>query len=141
MTYSKTACHAVASQAAAEGTLYFRCFPANTNNSAAFAAWQVAKYLICHQSYKTLTFFSGLNSVLYHKEENVNSYVPFSYFYAYIVYVWVAEAMYFKPKFNLNMVLKLIIFVNSRQIFASKLLLASGSWALPPKDPEDSYNF
>ena len=40
MTYSKTARHAVASQAAAEGLLYFKCFPANT--SLAFAARQVA---------------------------------------------------------------------------------------------------
>ena len=42
MTYSKTARHAVASQETGEASLYLRCFPANTSNSLAFAAWQVA---------------------------------------------------------------------------------------------------
>ena len=42
MTYSKTAHHAVASQAAAGAWLYFRYFPANTNNSLAFVARQVS---------------------------------------------------------------------------------------------------
>ena len=41
MTISKTARHAVASQAVAGTRLYFRCFPAYTNNSLEFAAWQV----------------------------------------------------------------------------------------------------
>ena len=45
MTYSKTDCHAVASQAAAEDSLYLRCFPANTNNSLAFAVWQEAHHV------------------------------------------------------------------------------------------------
>ena len=43
MTCSKTAYHAVASQATAGVSLYFRYFPADrpTKNSLVFAAWQV----------------------------------------------------------------------------------------------------
>ena len=37
-----TGCHAVASQVAAEGTLYFRCFRINANNSLVFVTQQVA---------------------------------------------------------------------------------------------------
>ena len=42
MTYSKTACRAIASQAAAGVTLYFRCFPANAKNNLAFTVLYVA---------------------------------------------------------------------------------------------------
>ena len=56
MLYSKTARHAVASQAPAGAWLYFRCFPANTNSNLAFAAWQVANNYSVTKATKLLLF-------------------------------------------------------------------------------------
>ena len=60
MTYSKTACHAVIFQAAAGARLYFRPFPANTNNSLAFAAWQVLQITNLSPKLRKSYFFPGL---------------------------------------------------------------------------------
>ena len=80
--YSKTAYHGVVSQAVGGARLYFKRFPANTYNSLAVAAWQVANNYSVTKVTKLFPYCT--------KKKNDQTACSLQVFSCLFVYAWAA---------------------------------------------------